>query len=130
MGIDLSLFCCHTGDFELDSFGVRSTELGSSSSGSDPTERGFSETVPNEPESSEFVSTEYESTEPGTVASERVEDVPLRQWPMDDERLMATLYGSRCVLTGELVPRDSFVVMETHPILVSPGNDLDLRAQY
>ena len=135
MGIELTLFCCHTGGLELDSPVVRSTELRSSSSGSeltrvgsemDSTQRGS--TVFG---SRAFMSTEYESTELETIVSGRVEDVPLRRWwPMDDERLLATLYGSRCVLTGELVPRDSFVVMKTHPVLVSLPKHPDLRARY
>lgn len=135
MGIELSLFCCHTGDLEPDSFVVRPTELRSSSSGSELTRVG-SGMDSTERESTvlgsrAFVSTEYESTELETIVSGRVEDVPLRQWwPMDDERLLATLYGSRCVLTGELVPRNSFVVMKTHPVLVSLAKHPNLRAQH
>ena len=131
MGIELSLFCCHTGDLELGSPEVRSAELGSSTgseftgreSGLGSAERRSTDLESSDPESSEFVSTEYESTELETVVSGRVEDVPLRRWwPMDDDRLLATLYGSRCVLTDEPVPRDSFVVMRTHPVLVSLVN--------
>lgn len=132
MGIELSLFCCHAGGVELDSPEVRPTEVGSSGSEStwveSETESTWYEST--EFESSEFVSTGYESIELETILSGRVEDVPLRQWwPMDDDRLLATIYGSRCVLTDELVPRNSFAVMRTHPVLVSPGNHLDLRAQ-
>jgi len=124
MGIELSLFCCHIGDLELDSPVVRSTELGSSSSGSESTRVGYgtdsTERGSTVFESSWFVSSEYESSEPETTVSGRVEDVPLRQWwPMNDDRLLTNLYGSRCVLTGELVPRNSSVVMRTHPVLVS-----------
>lgn len=140
MGVELSLFCCHAGGLELGSPEVRPTKLGSSSSGSgltgteserDPIERGFTELESSEPESSEFVSTEYESTELETFVSGRVEDVPLRQWwPMDDDRLLVTLYGSRCVLTDALVPRNSFIVMRTHPVLVSHANRPDLSVLY
>ena len=138
MGIELSFFCCHTGDLELDPSEIRSTELGSSS-GSEFTEMesemrsagcGSMDLDSSESESSGFLSTEYESTGLETVASGHVEDIPLRQWwPMDDDRLLATLYGSRCVLTDGLVPRNSFVVMRTHPVLVSPGKHLHLGAQ-
>jgi len=138
MGIDLFLFCCNAGDLELDSSEVRSTELGSSSksefTGMEPVEPGSTECRSVELESSElessgFISTEYESCELGTIVSGRVEDIPLRQWwSMDDDRLLATLYGSRCVITDELVPRSSFVVMRTHPVLVSLTNHLDLGA--
>jgi len=135
MGIELSLFCCHTGDLELDSFVVRPTELRSSSSGSDLTRVGseMDPTVRGSTvlESRAFMSTEYESTEVETIVSGRAEDVPLRQWwPMDDDRLLATLYGSRCVLTDELVPRNSFVVMKTHPVLVSLAKCPHRRAQH
>jgi len=135
MGIELSLFCCHTGDLELDSYVVRPTELRSSSSGSELTRVGsemdFTERGSTVLGSRAFMSTDYESTEPETIVSGRVEDVPLRQWwPMDDERLLVTLYGSRCVLTGELVPRNSFVVMRTHPVLVSLVKLPNRRAQH
>lgn len=135
MEIELTLFYCHTGNSELDSPEAGSMEPGSPSSPgseftgmesvSDSTECGSPGS-----ESSEFASTEYESTGVEIVVSRRVEDIPLRQqWPMDDDRLLATLYGSRCVLTDELVPRNSFTVMKTHPVLVSLANYPDLRAQ-
>ena len=136
MRMELTLFCRHIGDSELDSSEVRSTEWGPSSpSGSEFTRvgSGVGSTECGSAESgfNEFASTECESTELETVVSGRVEDLRLRQWwPMDDDRLLATLYGSRCVLTDELVPRNSFVIMKTHPVLVRLVDSLHSRARY
>ena len=131
MGIGLTLFYCNTGDLELDSFEARSTELRSpSSSECTGMEMGSTECGSTESESSGFVSSEYESTELETVLSGHIEDVPLRQWwSMNDDRLLAILYGSRCVLTDEFVPRNSFLVMRTHPVLVSLANYFDHESQ-
>jgi len=110
MGIEVTLFGCPGGS-ELDSSGVGSVEMGTSSR---------SELTGTE---SELDSTECGSTELETVVSGHVEDVPLRHWwPMNDDRLLTTLYGSRCALTDELVPINSFVVMRTHLVLVSLAN--------